>query len=260
MPSRARSSRSCNATRRCRTSSPSWAWTSCRKRTSLRSRARARSSAISRSPSTSPRSSPDRPGCSSSSPTPFAASKGCARENTTTCRRPPSTWSAPSSRPWRRARGSQLKRHDASERIANSSSEQRAQGAMATFHFDLVSPEKLLFSEEVEQVDLPGSEGDFGVLAGHAPIIATLRPGILVIYGAGHPSRIVVNGGFAEAGPAGLTVLREVAGPVDEFDASALAGVIKDTEEDADDETDDWKRDRLNHKLDQLRALQAALS
>ena len=54
---------------------------------------------------------------------------------------------------------------------------------MATFHFDLVSPEKLLFSGEVNQVDVPGSEGDFGVLAGHAPLVTTLRPGILVIYG-----------------------------------------------------------------------------
>ena len=131
---------------------------------------------------------------------------------------------------------------------------------MATFHFDLVSPEKLLISEEDEQVDLPCSEGDFGVLAGHAPIIATLRPGILVIYGAGDPSRIVVNGGFAEVGPTGLTVLAEVAVPVDEFDASALAGVIKDTEEDVADATDDWKRDKLTHKLDQLKALQAVLA
>jgi F-type H+-transporting ATPase subunit epsilon len=131
---------------------------------------------------------------------------------------------------------------------------------MATFHFDLVSPEKLLFSGEVEQVDLPGSEGDFGVLAGHAPIIATLRPGILVIYGESGPSRIVVNGGFAEVSPAGLTVLAELAVPVDEFDATALAGVIKDTEEDVADETDDWKRDKLAHKLDQLKALQSALT
>ena len=55
---------------------------------------------------------------------------------------------------------------------------------MATFHFDLVSPEKLLFSGDVEQVDVPGAEGDFGVLAGHAPMVATLRPGILTVHGA----------------------------------------------------------------------------
>ena len=66
---------------------------------------------------------------------------------------------------------------------------------MATFHFDLVAPEKLLFSGDVSQVDLPGSEGDFGVLAGHAPIVTTLRPGILVIHHEGGALRVVVNGG-----------------------------------------------------------------
>ncbi len=130
---------------------------------------------------------------------------------------------------------------------------------MATFHFDLVSPEKLLFSGEVTQVDLPGSEGDFGVLAGHAPLVTTLRPGILVIHGSAGELRIVVNGGFAEVGPAGLNVLAELAVPVEEFDVAVLAGVIKDTEEDVADATDDWRRDKLSRKLDQLKALQAAL-
>src|SRR6266581_5659827 len=93
---------------------------------------------------------------------------------------------------------------------------------MATFHFDLVSPEKLLFSSEVTQVDIPGAEGDFGVLAGHAPIVTNVRPGILVIYGeAGEQLRIVVNGGFAEVGPQGLTVLADTAVPLDEFDHGA---------------------------------------
>ena len=104
---------------------------------------------------------------------------------------------------------------------------------MATFRFDLVSPEKLLFAGEVTQVDLPGSEGDFGVLAGHAPIVTTLRPGILVIYRDGGELRVVVNGGFAEVGPAGLTVLADLAVPQEEFDPALLEGVIKDTEEDA---------------------------
>jgi F-type H+-transporting ATPase subunit epsilon len=131
---------------------------------------------------------------------------------------------------------------------------------MATFHFDLVSPEKLLFSGEVSQVDVPGSEGAFGVLAGHAPVVTTLRPGILVIYGEGEPQRIVVNGGFAEVGATGLSVLAELAVPVDEFDVTALAGVIKDAEEDAADAIDDRQRDRLVHKLEQLKALQAALT
>ena len=130
---------------------------------------------------------------------------------------------------------------------------------MATFHFDLVSPEKVLFSGEVNQVDVPGSEGDFGVLAAHAPLVTTLRPGILVIYSERDAQRIVVDGGFAEVGPAGLTVLANLAVPVDEFDVAELAGVIKDTEEDVADETDGWKRDKLAHKLDRLKALQAAL-
>ena len=130
---------------------------------------------------------------------------------------------------------------------------------MATFHFDLVSPEKILFSGEVNQVDVPGSEGDFGVLAAHAPLVTTLRPGILVIYSERDAQRIVVDGGFAEVGPAGLTVLANLAVPVDEFDVAELAGVIKDTEEDVADETEGWKRDKLAQKLDRLKALQAAL-
>ena len=110
-------------------------------------------------------------------------------------------------------------------------------------HFDLVSPERLLISSDVTQVDVPGSEGDFGVLAGHAPLVTTMRPGILVIYRDGQaPLRIVINGGFAEVGPNGLTVLADTAVPTEEFDAAALAGVIKDTEEDIADSTDGWPR------------------
>jgi F-type H+-transporting ATPase subunit epsilon len=131
---------------------------------------------------------------------------------------------------------------------------------MATFHFDLVSPEKLLFAGEVTQVDLPGSEGDLGVLAGHAPLVTTLRPGIIVVFREGGDLRVVVNGGFAEVGPAGLTVLADMAVPVEEFDRAVLAGEIKDTEDDVADATDGWRRDKLAHRLDQLKALQAALS
>jgi len=64
---------------------------------------------------------------------------------------------------------------------------------MDTFHFELVSPERLIFSGEVEQVDVPGAEGDFGVLAEHAPIVATLRPGVLTIYTGGGEQKIVVG-------------------------------------------------------------------
>jgi F-type H+-transporting ATPase subunit epsilon len=131
---------------------------------------------------------------------------------------------------------------------------------MATFHFDLVSPEKLLFSGDVEQVDVPGSEGDFGVLAGHAPFVTTVRPGILTLYGQDGPLKVVVNGGFAEVNPQGLTVLADMAVPLDDFDRSQLASQIKDAEEDVADAKEGWQRDKLAHKLEQLKALQAVLT
>jgi F-type H+-transporting ATPase subunit epsilon len=131
---------------------------------------------------------------------------------------------------------------------------------MSTFHFDLVSPEKLIFGGDVTQVDLPGSEGDLGVLAGHAPLVTTLRPGIIVVFREAGELRIVVHGGFAEVGPAGLTVLADTAVPLEEFDRAVLAGEIKDTEEDVADTTDGWRRDKLANRLDQLKALQVALS
>jgi F-type H+-transporting ATPase subunit epsilon len=131
---------------------------------------------------------------------------------------------------------------------------------MATFRLDLVSPEKLLFAGEVEQVDVPGSEGDFGVLPQHAPLVTALRPGILVIHREAGELRIVVDGGFAEVGTAGLTVLAARAVPVEEFDPAVLAGEIKDTEEDVAEATDGTQRDKLARRLDQLKTLQAALS
>ena len=82
---------------------------------------------------------------------------------------------------------------------------------MATFHFDLVSPEKLAFSGEVDQVDVPGVEGDFGVLAGHAPVVAVIRPGILTVTSGGTQQKIIVLGGLAEISDKGLTVLADVA-------------------------------------------------
>jgi F-type H+-transporting ATPase subunit epsilon len=131
---------------------------------------------------------------------------------------------------------------------------------MPTFHFDLVSPERLLFSGKVDQVDLPGADGDFGVLAGHAPLVSLLRPGILTIFAADAPQRILVVGGFAEAGPNGLTVLADMATPVEDADPAMIASAIKDTEEDVADAKDDATRDRARHKLEQLKAVQAVLA
>src|SRR5688572_25987115 len=103
---------------------------------------------------------------------------------------------------------------------------------MATFHFDLVSPEKLLFSGEVDQVDVPGAEGDFGVLAGHAPLVAALRPGIMTVFVNGQQQRMVVLGGFAEFSADGkLTVLADLANSVEDFDRGVLADRISAQEE-----------------------------
>src|SRR5947208_15581377 len=130
---------------------------------------------------------------------------------------------------------------------------------MATLHFELVSPERLLYSGDVNQVDVPGSEGDFGVLAGHAPLIATLRPGIMTIHGEGGPIRVVVMGGFAEVNPEGLTILADTAVALDDFDRNTLAAALATAETDATAATDPAQRDRFAHKIEQLKTLQAAI-
>jgi F-type H+-transporting ATPase subunit epsilon len=130
---------------------------------------------------------------------------------------------------------------------------------MATFHFELVSPERLVFAGDVTQVDVPGEAGEFGVLAGHAPYIATLKPGILTVFGDGAPRRIVVRGGFAEVGPDGLTVLAEQAIPASEVDAATIDQAIKDAEEDVADAETDTARDKARERVEQLTMLKSAL-
>jgi F-type H+-transporting ATPase subunit epsilon len=130
---------------------------------------------------------------------------------------------------------------------------------MAEFHLDFVSPESVLFSGDVDQVDLPGAEGDLGIFAGHAPLVTILRPGILTIFRGGAREPVVITGGFAEVGPAGLTVLADRAVARENFDTAMLAREIKDAEEDVADAKDDALRDMLARHLEQLQALQAAL-
>ncbi len=85
---------------------------------------------------------------------------------------------------------------------------------MADLHFELVTPEKLVMSEDVHMVVVPGTEGEFGVMAGHAPYMSTLRDGDLAIYrsAGANPEKIPVSAGFAEVSERGLTVLAESAG------------------------------------------------
>jgi F-type H+-transporting ATPase subunit epsilon len=130
---------------------------------------------------------------------------------------------------------------------------------MATFHFDLVSPARLLLAEEVTQVDVPGVEGDFGMLAGHAPVVATLRPGILTVYGVGATQRFVVYGGFAEVSPTGMTVLAEVATPLAEADRMAVADQIRLLEASRDTLPNDATRDRMTEKIENFRTLERTL-
>jgi F-type H+-transporting ATPase subunit epsilon len=98
-------------------------------------------------------------------------------------------------------------------------------------HFELVSPEKLVFSGDVNQVDVPGAEGDFGVLAGHAPTVATLRPGILTVHTASGQRRIVVLGGLAEVSASGLTVLAELAEDAETIDKAMIETRIGELEQ-----------------------------
>jgi len=129
------------------------------------------------------------------------------------------------------------------------------------FKFELVSPERLLVSGDVEQVLVPGAEGDMTVLAHHAPLLTTLRPGLLDIgYASGEHQRYFIRGGFAEIGPAGLTVLAETAIDLVELDAGQLAQAVEDAEEDVADAAGDIARDRAQTKLDHLRQVQSALN
>ena len=127
------------------------------------------------------------------------------------------------------------------------------------FKFELVSPARLVLSEEVAQVMVPGAEGDFTMLKGHSPFMTTVRPGVLEATSAtGKVTKIFVRGGFADATPAGLTILAEQAMPVEELKADVIAKEIKDAEEDvADAKTAEAKR-VAQEKLDQLKAVFAA--
>jgi F-type H+-transporting ATPase subunit epsilon len=131
---------------------------------------------------------------------------------------------------------------------------------MAGLQFEFVSPENVLFSGEVDQVDVPGAEGDMGIFAGHAPMVTTLRPGIVTIFRGSTREPVVITGGFAEVGPGGLTILADRTVARADFDMATLVAEIKDAEEDMADATDQALRDKLVRHLDQLKALQAALA
>jgi F-type H+-transporting ATPase subunit epsilon len=130
---------------------------------------------------------------------------------------------------------------------------------MATFHFDLVSPEKMAFSGEVDQVDIPGVEGDFGVLAGHAPVVAAVRPGILTVISGGSKQKLIVLGGLAEVSEKGLTVLADVATSIEELDRARFAETIADMEAKLA-EKEGGELDREIARLDHFKSIEHELN
>ena len=129
---------------------------------------------------------------------------------------------------------------------------------MATFLFDLVSPARLVFSGQVDQVDVPGVEGDFGVLAGHAPVVAAIRPGILTVTSGGTHQKIIVLGGLAEVSDKGLTVLADVATSMQDLDRAKFADKISDMEAKLA-EKEGSELDRAVERLDHFKSIQSEL-
>jgi F-type H+-transporting ATPase subunit epsilon len=125
------------------------------------------------------------------------------------------------------------------------------------FNFELVTPERLLLAGQAEQVVIPGAEGDFAVLAGHAPVISTLRPGILEITLADSKRRVFVKKGVAEADPTRLTVLAQSAVDVEELDATRIAAELKSAEAELAEAKDDQSKRMAETLIDLLKRLQA---
>jgi F-type H+-transporting ATPase subunit epsilon len=116
--------------------------------------------------------------------------------------------------------------------------------------FELVSPERLLLSEPVDMVVVPGAEGDFGVLVRHAPLVSGVRPGVISVYNGGQVTeRIFVAGGFAEVTPSRCTVLAEQAMPIAEIDRPAAEQQLKDAREDLADAKSDEERDAAARQI-----------
>lgn len=129
-----------------------------------------------------------------------------------------------------------------------------------TTEFELVSPEKLLISQPAEMVVVPGTEGDFGALPRHAPMITGVRPGVIEVYENGKvEKRIFVAGGFAEVNETRITVLAEEAVPVSELTAEGVLARIRAAEADLSAATSDHAKREANRRLSIAQAMQAAI-
>ncbi|MEZ5871330.1 MAG: F0F1 ATP synthase subunit epsilon [Nitratireductor sp.] len=129
------------------------------------------------------------------------------------------------------------------------------------FTFELVSPEKLVLSGEAMQVVVPGSDGYFTVMANHAPLMSSVRPGVVDVQLAdGGLTQIFVRGGFADVSPAGLTLLAEYAVPLKDLAADDLDAQIRNAEEDLADADSDSKREKTALALNQLKEARDAIA
>lgn len=132
---------------------------------------------------------------------------------------------------------------------------------MAAFHFELVSPEKLLFSGDVESVVAPGSEGQFTVLKDHAPVMTTLKSGVVTVAGGdGKVEKLFVRGGFADVSAGGFTILAEQALALAEIDLAKVDADLKDAREDLADAKTDEARRAAADKIGQLQEMRSAVA
>ena len=128
------------------------------------------------------------------------------------------------------------------------------------FKFELVSPERLLVSAQVESVVIPGAEGEMTVMADHAPVMTTIQPGVVTVKAVdGQEERYVVFGGFADILPSGCTLLAESAVAVKDIDRADVARRIQEAREDAADAKDDASRSKAEQFLHQLTTLEGAI-
>ena len=128
----------------------------------------------------------------------------------------------------------------------------------AKISFDLVSPERLLLATQADMVTVPGTEGYMGVMAGHAPLVSTLRAGMIDVDRDGTDERYFIRGGFAEIGPAKITILAEEALPMTEMDLAVLDQRIADAQEDEIAAKTDAERQKAAQLVDDLKLVRAA--
>ena len=127
-------------------------------------------------------------------------------------------------------------------------------------HFDLVSPERRVFAGEVDMVVVPGVEGDFGVLAGHAPFMSTIRTGAIAVHAGNDVIRTFIRGGFAEVTAGGLTILAEEAIDLADVNAEEVSRSLTEAREDLGQARNDDERRDAEARIEKFEALLGALA